>query len=123
MPYVFSVLAHNIDVGPDWQKEATLRDEGITDFMKKVSVLTELDDQGCLRDDVEVVAGSRYNQETYTRRGSAVDLDMDDSGLKEKFLGNCRSFLDEKKARKAVSTIFELEKISDLREVFELISP
>jgi 2-methylcitrate dehydratase PrpD len=123
VPYVFAVLAHRVDVGPAWQREATLRDGRITGFMKKVTVFTDLDDGSRGRNDVEVVAESGEGRKVYAKRGFAADLDMGDGALEEKFMRNCRPFLDEDRAQKAASAMFELETVGDIREIFELISP
>jgi 2-methylcitrate dehydratase PrpD len=123
VPYVFSVLAHRVELGPAWQREKTLRDESIGAFMKKVTALTDLDEGSRGRDDVEVVAETDAGRKVYTKRGFAVDLDMDNGALEEKFIQNCRPFLDENRARKAASALFELETVGNIQEIFELISP
>jgi hypothetical protein len=123
VPYVFAVLAHGVEVGPAWQGEKTLRDDGIEAFMKKVTALTDLDDGSRGRDDVEVVAETDAGRKVYSKRGFAVDLDMDNGTLEEKFIRNCRPSLDEHRARKAASALFELETVGNIQEIFELITP
>ena len=91
--------------------------------MKKVTVFTDLDDGSRDRNDVEVVAESGEGREVYAKRGFAADLDMGDGALEEKFMRNCRPFLDEDRAQEAASAMFELETVGDIREIFELISP
>jgi 2-methylcitrate dehydratase PrpD len=123
VPYVFAALANQVEVGPSWQREETLRDDGITAFMKKVRVFTDLDDGSRARDDVEVIAESSEGRKVYAKRGFAVDLEMNDNTLEEKFVRNTRSLLNEDRARKAAKALFELETVDDIREVLELIGP
>src|SRR6056297_16151 len=121
--YVFSVLAYSVDIGPAWQTETTLTDDRIVGFMKKILVFTELDDHGRSRDDVEVVVGSDHDRKIYSKQGLAADLDMDDVGLEEKFLNNCCFILDKNQAEKVAATLLELEKVSNIKEIFEIIGP
>jgi 2-methylcitrate dehydratase PrpD len=123
VPYVFAVLAHGVHVGPAWQREKTLTDDRITGFMKKVSVITEINAEVREQNDVEVITHAGAGTNLYAKHGVAMDLAMDDAGLEEKFIRNCSTLLDENRARTAASALLELESVVDIREVFGLISP
>lgn len=123
VPFVFSVAAHRIDVGPSWQAPETLRDQRISEFMKKVRVITELDPDAQAKPDVEVVVGTGANRKAYSKRGFALVHQMTDGELIEKFRGNTRSILDKGQVQKAVEAIQTLEELDDISELFGFFSP
>lgn len=123
VPLVFSVAAQHIEAGPSWQVPEILRDQRITKFMSKIKVVTDLDDDAHERPDVEVVVGTGATRKVYSKRGIALIHEMTDTELIEKFKRNTHSILDENKVQKTVATIQNLEDISDITELFILISP
>jgi 2-methylcitrate dehydratase PrpD len=84
VPFVFSALAHRVEIGPSWQTPETLRNKDILEFMKKVKVLTELDEEARGNPDVEVVVESGKNRKSYAKRGFAIGFPMK-AALIEKF--------------------------------------
>jgi len=123
VPFVFSVAAHRIEVGPSWQSPETLQDQRIAKFMKKVRIVTDLDDNASDRSDVEVVVGTGTNRKIYSRRGIALKYEMTDNDLTEKFKRNARLVLNEEQVQKVVAAIQTLEDLTDISELFEWISP
>lgn len=118
-PFVFSALAHKVPVGPPWQTPETLSRKDIREFMKKVKVLTGLDEEARGNPDVEVVVGFGKERRSYARRGFSLVIPMDEPALIEKFMRNTRLGLEEEEARKAVASILALEEVEYISEVFD----
>jgi 2-methylcitrate dehydratase PrpD len=122
VPFVFSVAAHRIEIGPAWQMEETIKDHRISEFMEKVRVITPLDDMGRQRADVEVTVGHGASRNVYTRTGIAWGSEMTDTGLFEKFRRNSCSILGEDQAEKVAGAIRVLEDFTDFAEILNLIN-
>ena len=120
VPFLFSTLAHRVLIGPSWQTPETLRDKDILEFMKKVKVLTELDEEAHGNPDVEVVVESGKSRRSYTKRGFASGFPMDEAALIEKFMRNTRLMLNEEETKEAVASILALEELEDISKIFSL---
>ena len=123
VPYIFSIAAHRIEIGPSWQMPEILRDQGVAEFTSKVKVVTDLDDEPRQRPDVEVVTGTGTSRKTYSKTGLALAHQMKDTKLIEKFKRNTRSILDQSQIQKAISLIQTLEDCNDITDLFACISP
>ena len=123
VPYVFSIAAHRIEIGPRWQMTETVKDHRIAKFISKVKVITDLDDEHRQRPDVEVVTGTGPTKKTYSKTGLALGHEMTDTELAEKFERNTRSILGQDKMEEAIGLIHTLEDCSDITELFACISP
>jgi 2-methylcitrate dehydratase PrpD len=119
--FLFSTLAHRVPIGPSWQTSETLRNKDILEFMKKVKVLTELDEEAHGNPDVEVVVESGKSRRSYTKRGFAIGFPMDEAALIEKFMRNTRLMLNEEETKEAVASILELEELEDISKIFSLL--
>ncbi len=123
VPYIFSIAAHHIEVGPSWQTTDTLGDQRITKFARKVKVITDLDNDAQERPDVEVVTGTGTTRKTYSESGLALVHEMTDAELVEKFRRNTRSILRNDQIEKALTVIQSLEHCDDITELFACLTP
>jgi len=108
-PFVMAALAHRLEVGPAWQRDEALRDDGIRGFMKKVEVVTDLDGEGRTRAEVEVRAGRGAAASVFSKEGWSPTLAMDDQALADKFRRNARGSLGEEGTERAISLLLGLE--------------
>ena len=120
-PFVFSVAAHRIKTGPAWQSEATLGDRRIHEFMKKVRLITDLDDNAGIRPEVEVVTGNRANKKTYFEVGISPKYEMTDDDIVDKFKRNSSMLLNDDQAQKVMADIQALEDIGDISQMLTTI--
>jgi 2-methylcitrate dehydratase PrpD len=121
VPFVFSALAHRVEIGPSWQTPETLKNKDILEFMKRVKVLTQLDEEARGNPEVEVVVESGKNRRSYTKRGSAIGFPMEEAALIEKFTRNARQMLSEEETKEAISSILGLEELEDVSKLFGLL--
>ena len=122
-PYVFAAVANRLEIGPSWQMEEAFNDDGITRFMKKVRVVTDLDNHTRRRPQVEVTVGKGTAKKVFSGDGVARSLIMDDKVLAEKFRKNTRTILAEEQTEKAISLIFRLEHCTRIAELISCLSP
>lgn len=120
VPFVFSLVANRVEVGPAWQSEETLRDPEVLSFMKKVTVWTDLDEGSRSRPDIEVMLGAG-SQKRIRGESGAVTCELDEAALREKFLGNTRALLGKDRAKEASEKILNIEAIDDLGELTNLL--
>jgi len=123
VPYIFSIVAHRIEIGPSWQMPEIFNHQGIAEFTSKVKVITDLDDAAGQRPDVEVVTGTGPVRKTYAKSGLALGHEMTDTELVDKFRRNTCSILDECQIQRAISLIQTLEDCNDITELFACSSP
>ena len=123
VPYIFSIAAHRIEIGPSWQMPEILRHQEIAEFTSKVKVITDLDDETRQRPDVEVVTGTGPTRKTYSKTGLALRHVMTDTELVDKFERNTCSILDQSQIQKTIAVIQTLEDCNDITELFACISP
>ena len=122
VPFVFSVAAHRIETGPAWQSEETLGDRRIHEFMKKVRLITDLDDNAGIRPEVEVVTGNGANKKTYSEAGISPKYEMTDDDIVNKFKRNSSMLLNDDQAQKVMADIQALENIGDISNIFKFFS-
>ncbi len=121
IPYVFSVLANKVEIGPSWQAPEILKERQVTQFMKKVRVFTELDDDAQGKPELEVVVDRGSENESYSREGLALVGDMTDDELNKKFMRNTNGLLNKDRAYELLEKIHELENIDDISTIFQLV--
>jgi 2-methylcitrate dehydratase PrpD len=122
IPYVFSVMAHQIEPGPAWQSEKTFHDPGIINFMTKVNVITDLDTTVALDHDLSVVTRTESGENRLTGNGMAMDPQMSDDALIEKFKRNTEDYWGRQRALDIANRIMELEFEADTRALFMAMS-
>jgi 2-methylcitrate dehydratase PrpD len=123
LPYIFSIAAHRIEIGPSWQTPEILRDQAIAEFISKVNVITDLDDEDRQRPDVEVVTGTGPARKTYSKKGLALGHQMTDTELVDKFKRNTHPILNQDQIQEAIAVIQTLEDCNDITDLFASISP
>jgi 2-methylcitrate dehydratase PrpD len=128
IPYNFSLAAHRVTVGVEWQDIETLRNPKILEFMKKVK-LTGPDAASSMMgaQRVEVVAkGQTFTEERTIARGGPVsstgNIQLTDEELEKKFRHNAVRILAENKIERAVKTIWNMEKVENTQELMDQIT-
>lgn len=130
--YAFAAAAHRIKIGADWQDKETIKNPRILEFMSKVSLAPHPEFNKTFQEDphtelslVEVVAkGQTFRQETRFARGthSPAAFRMTDEELINKFKNNTSRVLPSSKIKRAVKSIFQLEKSENVAEVIKLVT-
>jgi 2-methylcitrate dehydratase PrpD len=131
-PYVFSVAAHRVKRGPQWHDKATVRNPDILKFMEKVSVHPHPNYEDKLSKDplnalsaCEVEArGQVFKVEREHRRGTLgteAAATLDD--IVGKFRNNAERILTQDKIDRAVEALLELEKLDDISELIDELTP
>jgi len=129
IPYVFSVAAHRIPVGPQWQSEDTMRSERILDFMDRVSYDVHPDFYvagsraaqtalGSVR--VETVRGFFERSMDYPLGSPIQGYRLDDEALVDKFRTNAAVVLDDARIGELTDLIDQLDAVPDINEVTDL---
>ncbi|MBU1053941.1 MAG: MmgE/PrpD family protein [Proteobacteria bacterium] len=122
VPFVFAVAAHRIETGPAWQLNETLEDRRIHEFMKKIKLITDLDDNAGLRPEIEVVVHNGSDKKTYAKSGISQKYEMTDDDITDKFKSNTCLLLDEKEIKKVIADINNLEEIGDISEILKIFN-
>jgi 2-methylcitrate dehydratase PrpD len=129
--YNFSVAAHGVPVGPEWQDEETMRDPKILAFMEKVSCKVHpeytrrpLNDRLMSLGRIKLVAkGETYTDETTFAYGTPrPGFEIDDSALVKKFKHNAARVLTRNKADGAVGVLMNLEQVNNVSELMEFVT-
>jgi 2-methylcitrate dehydratase PrpD len=125
--YNFSVAAHRVKIGPEWQAREVMRDPRILAFMDKVSHETHPDYLRMLKEDpntrlakVEVLArGKTFARESKYPRGSQSlpQTRMSDDELVDKFRRNASRALPWRKLDSAVNLVLGLEAVEDVTKL------
>ncbi|MFI6350084.1 MmgE/PrpD family protein [Streptomyces sp. NPDC050560] len=132
IPYIFSVAAHGVPVGPAWQAAATLSDPSVRAFMDRVTYEVHPAYRGPLPRDaqmsigaVEVAArGATYRESTDYAYGTPVPgYEFTDEALAEKFRVNAAVVLPADKAERAVAAAFALDEADGVAELMEHVTP
>jgi 2-methylcitrate dehydratase PrpD len=132
IPYIFSVIAHGIPVGPRWQDEQTMRDPEILAFMDRVSYEVH---PGFFIPGSRAATTSLGAIEIQTSRGTFSDAAdyplgtaregyyLSDDDLAEKFRGNAGRLLDPGAIDRAVRLVFELDQVGNVNELTRELTP
>jgi 2-methylcitrate dehydratase PrpD len=129
--YIFSVAAHRIKVGVEWQDLDTIRDPNILNFMKKVSYEVHPEFMKYQRQHplatfgvVEVKANGRtYKEERMFAKGANIaEARFTDEELVEKFKHNASRVLTQDKIDKASNILLELETVRNISEMMKLVT-
>lgn len=130
--YNFSVAAHGVEIGPEWQDEETMRDPKILSFMEKITCNVHpeytrrpLKDPLMSLGRIEVVAnGETYTDETSFAYGTPrPGFEIEDSALVDKFRHNAVRVLTRQKIDKAVAALMQLETVPNVSDLVGLITP
>jgi len=131
IPYLFSVVAHRIKVGVEWQDLDTIRNPKILKFMKKVSykahpeyVKYQQKHPLAAVGSVEVQArGRTFREERVFAKGSnVVEAKFTDEELVEKFRHNASRVLTQDKIDRASKALLELETVTNISELMKQVT-
>ena len=133
VPYVFSVAAHRVKSGADWQAPETMTRADIVNFMDKITFGTHpgfankmLEDAINMLSSVEVVAtGKTYFEEKAWAKGDPHPelARMTDDELIQKFKDNAYHILSQDKINNVIKWVFDLEKLADVSDLCECLAP
>lgn len=130
--YNFAVAAHGIPIGPEWQDEATMRDEKILRFMDKVTCAVHpeytrrpLKDRLMSLGRIEVSAnGQTYTDETTFAYGTPrPGFEIDDAALIAKFAHNAQRVRTPTQIDAAVDALMNLETLREVSGLMKTIVP
>ena len=135
LPYNLALIAFGIPSGPEWMNPVYLRDQKILDFCRKVEITTHPAMEDVLNQgfpaalqkrptEVTVFArGRTFKQYAETARGDgwSKEAALSDSELEDKFSVNASPLLPKEKIRRIVQLCLHLDKVSNLRELCELL--
>jgi 2-methylcitrate dehydratase PrpD len=121
--FLFSLMAHRIEIGPLWQSEEVVRSNRIAEFAKKVKILTHLDKASEGKPDVTVVTSDEADQKIYSERGLSMATEMSEKGLIDKFKRNVQGITGESKASESIDVILGLEEQEDISMLMKLLVP
>jgi hypothetical protein len=113
--FLFSLLAHRVEIGPLWQS--------VGEFAKKVRMLTHLDKESEGKPDVTVVTSGEAGQKIYTERGLSMATEMSKERLIDKFKRNAQGITGESKASESIDVILGLEEQEDISMLMKLLVP
>lgn len=125
--YNFSVAAHRVRIGPEWQDIEVMRDPHILAFMEKVSfephpdfVRTLMEDPNSRLAKVEIEARGKVfvEERKYAKGTQSTDLTkMSNEELVNKFRHNATRILSRHKIENAVTRLLQLETTQNINEV------
>jgi 2-methylcitrate dehydratase PrpD len=121
--FLFSLLAHRVEIGPLWQSEEVLLSTRIREFARKVKILTHLDKESEGKPDVTVVAFVEGDQKIYSERGLSMVTEMPGERLVNKFKRNVQGIIGESKASESIDVILGLEAQEDISMLMRLLVP
>jgi 2-methylcitrate dehydratase PrpD len=121
--FLFSLLAHRVEIGPLWQTEDVVRSNGIREFARKVKVFTHLDKESEGKPDVTVVASVEGDQKIFSGRGLSMATEMSEEKLIDKFKRNARGITGESKASESIDVILGLEAQEDISVLMKRLVP
>ncbi|MGD9040777.1 MAG: MmgE/PrpD family protein [Desulfobacteraceae bacterium] len=121
--FLFSLLAHRIEVGPLWQSEEVLRNNRIGEFAKKVKIFTHLDKDSEGKPNVTVETSGETDKKIYSERGLSMGTKMSEERLIDKFKRNTEGIIGESKASESIDVILELEEQEDISMLMDLLVP
>ncbi|MDY7038999.1 MAG: hypothetical protein SV375_22955, partial [Thermodesulfobacteriota bacterium] len=122
-PFLYSLLAHRVEIGPMWQSEEIVHNDEIKKFTKKIKILTHLDKEAMGRPDVTVVTLNDKGKKVYSERGVSMAAEISEEGLIDKFRRNVHGVIGGYKAEKAIDTILRLENEDDISTVMQFFVP
>jgi len=134
IPYIFSVIAHGIPVGPRWQDESTMHDPRILQFMDRVRYDVHPDfyvpgshaattNLGAI--DV-ITRQGRFERSADHPLGSPMPgtpYYFDDAALTEKFRGNAERLLDAEAIDEVIERVWRLEELADIGDLMRRLTP
>lgn len=121
--FLYSLLAHRVEVGPLWQTEEVVHSDRIREFTEKVKIITHLHKESEGRPDVTVVTSGEKGEKVYSEIGLSMDSEMSEERLIDKFKRNVQGVIGESKARESIDVILGLEEQKDISTLMKLLVP
>lgn len=121
--FLFSLLAHRVEIGPLWQTEEVLRSNGIGEFARKVKVFTHLDKEAEGKPDVTVVTSGEKDQKIFSGKGLSMATEMSEERLIDKFKRNAKGITGESKASESIDVILGLEEQEHISMLMKRLVP
>jgi 2-methylcitrate dehydratase PrpD len=132
IPYVFSVIAHRVPVGPRWQAVETMHDRDILAFMDRVTYDVHPDffvpgsraattSLGAI--EVATTKGVFEASSDYAYGSPLPGYRFEDDALVEKFRGNAEQLLSAESIEQTVKTVFTMRTLTDVNELTALLTP
>ncbi len=133
-PYLFSLLAHRVKIGPEWHDKTTIRDPKIIKFMDKVTCDASLPDPQLRTTASPANVPSRVEVKA---RGKTFTLELErdqrrgtlgskraptDDDIISKFRHNTERILTQEKIDMAVEALVNLEKIDNISQLIHHIT-
>ncbi len=129
MPYTAYMVMQGHSPGPGWYEEENLHNKAITDFARKVRVITdpELDkvyfetDEISARVEVITHTGQTYNKFVNIPKGDPRNP-LTKEEVEEKFRIQASYVLSEEDISRSIKMIHEFEKIDDISELMRILA-
>jgi 2-methylcitrate dehydratase PrpD len=133
-PYLFSLAAHRVRIGPEWHDKTTVRDPKIIKFMDKVTCNAGVPDPQMrtgssplnVPNKCEVVARGKtfaLELDRSQRRGTlGSERAPTDDDIIGKFRHNAERILTQEKIDRAVEALVNLEKFDKISELIQYIT-
>jgi len=132
-PYLLACAAHRLNRA-HWHDPEVRQDPKILDFIKKASPAVdekdfasgEFGDPRKSTSSMEMVAkGKTFREETPQQKGrwTPDEFRATDQELVEKFIDNASRILHPNRAKEAAQTLLELEKVGNIAQIIEMVSP
>ena len=133
-PYLFSVAAHRVKIGPEWHDKATVRDPKIISFMDKVNCTATPPDPQTRTGQGPMMLASKCE---VVARGKTFTLDLDrdmrrgtlgskraptDDDIIGKFRHNAERILTQEKIDSAVEALMNLEKTDNISQLIRQVT-
>jgi 2-methylcitrate dehydratase PrpD len=126
VPYVFSLAAHRVRIGAEWQDWDTVTDPKILEFAKKVSYQGHPEFGEKQSAVVEVVAkGKTFREEkeyALTRGSAGTEFQLTYEELEAKYRHNASRILTEDKIEGSVRSLLELETLENVSALMEQVT-
>jgi 2-methylcitrate dehydratase PrpD len=128
MPYALSVALFDGEAGYQQFSADRIRDEEVLGLARKVEMVVdeELDrlypSKWCFILEIETLSGTRYTQRIDSAKGDP-DHPLSAMELENKFMNNATPIIGEKKSKRLVDMILDLERLNDINQVIELFVP
>ncbi|MFC1815766.1 MmgE/PrpD family protein, partial [Thermodesulfobacteriota bacterium] len=130
--YTFSVAAHGVKIGPEWQDLGTMHNASILGLMEKITAEPHPEYMKVHREDptsklgkvVVVAKGKTFSEERRHFRGDSgpEEFRLKDDDIAEKFRQQASKILPPEKVDRAVDSILNLESEADICKVMKSIT-
>lgn len=133
LPFCVALVVHRVSPDAAWQREETLARLPLHDFARRVRQHADPRSLAAKGRDprswwarvrIELADGRSLQAETeYARGTNGTSVALDDAALEAKFRAHARSRLDAGAVERAVRALWQLEQLSDVRELARLLAP